>query len=171
VTKQKSNLFEFAAAIMAESGTGATKVVGARFAMPACRAHRLTAYQTTFAVTPASCRFPTFETLLNTRPSLTPGCESHASNNCFDHDGTGTVRSRLPLPIRSTMTQRSSRICSCSSVNSTTSERRNPQPRSRPTIAPSRQPRRSVFEAAFTSSCAWLRESQLPILRPSRFTP
>jgi hypothetical protein len=28
VAKQKSNLFEFAAAIMAESGTGATKVVG-----------------------------------------------------------------------------------------------------------------------------------------------
>jgi hypothetical protein len=79
---------------------------GARLGMPACRAHRLTAYQTTFAVTLASCRFPTFETLLNTRPSLTPECESHLSSNCFDHAGTGTVRSRLPLPIKSTMTQR-----------------------------------------------------------------
>jgi len=93
--------------------------------MPACSAHRLTAYQTTFAVTPASCRFPSLETLLNTRPSLTPECESHASSNCLDHGGTGTVLSRLPLPIKSTMTQRPSRICSWSSVNPTTSERRN----------------------------------------------
>jgi hypothetical protein len=62
---------------------------GARWGMPACRAHRLTAYQTTLAVTPASCRLATFETLLNTRPSLTPECESHASSNCLDHDGTG----------------------------------------------------------------------------------
>src|SRR5271165_210010 len=139
--------------------------------MPACRAHRLTAYQTTFAVTPASCRFPDFETLLNTRPSLTPDWESHASSSCLDHGGTGTVLSRLPLPIKSTMTQRPSRICNCSTVNPTTSERRNPQPRSNPTIAASLQPRRSVFEAAFTSSCAWLRESQLPIFRPSPFTP
>lgn len=38
-------------------------------------------------------------------------------------------------------------------------------------MAPSRQPPRSVFEVAFTSSCAWLRESRLPIFRPSRFTP
>ena len=144
---------------------------GARLAMPACRAHRLTAYQTTFAVMPASCRFPTFETLLNTLPSSTPECRSHTSRSCLDHDGTGTVRSLLPLPIKSTMTQRPSRTCNCSSVNPTTSERRNPQPRSNPTIAPSRQPRRFVFDAAFTSSCAWLRESQLPIFRPSRFTP
>jgi hypothetical protein len=47
---------------------------GARLGMPACRAHRFTAYQTTFAVTPASCRLPTFESLLNTRPSLTAEC-------------------------------------------------------------------------------------------------
>jgi hypothetical protein len=69
------------------------------------------------------------------------------------------------------MTQRPSRSCSWSSVNPTTSERRNPHPRSNPRIAPSRQPRRSVFEAAFTNSCAWLRESQLPILRPSALHP
>jgi hypothetical protein len=132
---------------------------GARLAMPACRAHRLTAYQTAFAVTPASCGFPTFETLLNTLPSLTPDCPSHASRSWLGHDGTGTVHSRLPLPIKSTMTQRPSRVCSCSSVNPTTSERRNPHPRSSPRIAPSRQPRRSVFEAAFTNSCAWFRVS------------
>jgi hypothetical protein len=33
------------------------------------------------------------------------------------------------------MTQRPCRICSCSRVSPTTSERRNPQPRSKPTIA------------------------------------
>jgi len=144
---------------------------GARFAMPACRAHRLTAYQTTLAVTPASCRFPFFETLLNTLPWLTPECTSHASRSCLDHDGTGTVRSRLPLPFKSRMTHRPSRICSWSTVSPTTSERRNPHPRNNPRIAPSRQPRKSVVEAAFTNSCDWFRVSQLPLFCPSRFTP
>ena len=59
--------------------------------MPACRAHRLIAYQTRFAVTPGSWRFPNFETLLNTFPSITPECESHASSSCLDHDGTGST--------------------------------------------------------------------------------
>jgi len=45
---------------------------GAKLAMPAWLAHRFTVYQTTLAVTPASCRFPPFKTRLNTLPSLTP---------------------------------------------------------------------------------------------------
>jgi hypothetical protein len=51
---------------------------GAKLLMPACRAHRFTAYQTTLAVTPASCRSPPFKTRLNTFPSLTPECRSQA---------------------------------------------------------------------------------------------
>ena len=118
---------------------------GARLVMPACPAHRFTAYHTTLAVTPVPSTIPPFKTRLNTLPSLTPECWSHASRSCLDHEGSGTVRSRRPLPIKSTITQRRSRVCNWSSVNPTTSERRNPQPRSSPTIAPSRQPRRSVF--------------------------
>jgi hypothetical protein len=101
---------------------------GARFGMPACRAHRLTAYQTTFR---GHARFLSPSRFRNSSEysSLAdPRSESHASSSWLDHDGTGTVRRRLPLPIKSTMTQRPSRICSCSSVNPTTSERRNPQP-------------------------------------------
>jgi hypothetical protein len=37
MSKQELNLFEFAAAIVAESGTSATKVVGRRWAMPTWR--------------------------------------------------------------------------------------------------------------------------------------
>jgi hypothetical protein len=105
MAKQKPNLCEFAAAIMADSGTGATKVVGRYIGyagLPGTSLDRIPDHVRGHP--PASCRFPTFETLLNTRPSLTPECESHASSNCLDHDGTGTVRSRLPLPIKSTMT-------------------------------------------------------------------
>jgi len=65
---------------------------GARSFMPACRAHRFTAYQTTLAVTPASCRIPPFKTRLNTFPSLTPERRSQALRSSSLHDGTGTVR-------------------------------------------------------------------------------
>jgi len=66
---------------------------------------------------------------------------------------------------------RPSRVCSWSSFSPTTSKRRNPHPRSNPRIAPSRQPRRSVFEAAFTNACALFRVSQLPLFRPSCLLP
>jgi hypothetical protein len=45
---------------------------GARLFMPACFAHRFTAYQTTFGVTPEGCNLPPFKTCLNTLLSLTP---------------------------------------------------------------------------------------------------
>src|ERR1019366_3218695 len=117
--------------------------------MPACLAHRFTAYQTTFAVTPASCRVPPFKTRLNTLPSHTPECRSQASTSSLHHDGTGTVLGRPPLPTKSTMTQWPSLDCSCSRLKPTTSERRNPHPSSSPSIAPSLQPTR-FFDVAFT---------------------
>jgi hypothetical protein len=127
---------------------------GARLSIPACSAHRFTAYQTTFAVTPASCRAPFFKTRLNTFPSHTRECRSQASTSSLHHDGTGTVLSRPPLPTKSTMTQWPSLVCSCSRLKPTTSERRNPHPSSSPSIAPSLQPREFFFEVALTSSCA-----------------
>ena len=78
---------------------------GARLFMPASSAHRFTAYQTTFAVTPEGCNIPPFKTCLNTLPSLTPECRGHASTSSLGHDGTGTVRIRAPLPTKLTMTQ------------------------------------------------------------------
>jgi hypothetical protein len=69
---------------------------GARLFMPACSAHRFTAYQTTFAVTPEGCNIPPFKTCLNTLPSLTPECRSHASTSSLAHHGTGTFVFLLP---------------------------------------------------------------------------
>ena len=100
----------------------------------------------------ASCRLPPFKTRLNTFPSFTPECRSQASRSSLLHDGTGIVRSRFPLPIKLTMTQRPSLDCNCSRFKPTTSERRSPHPNSNPSIAPSLQPRRLVLDAAFTSS-------------------
>src|SRR5271166_5769067 len=93
-------------------GTGGRKCGEdrARLFMPACPAHRFTAYQTTFAVTPEGCTIPPFRSCLNTLPSVTPECRSHASTSSLDQDGTGTVRSRAPLPTKFTMTQRPSRL-------------------------------------------------------------
>ena len=111
VPEQKPDLFEFATAIVTEPSTCTSKIVG-RQMLDALPGTPLDGYHTTFAVTPASCSFPNLETLLNIRPSLTPECRSQASTSCLDHAGTGTVRSRLPLPIRSTITHRPSRVCS-----------------------------------------------------------
>lgn len=61
VAKQKLDLFEFAATQVAEAGATATKIVRSKFSMPAHLAHRLTAYQTSLAVTPPSCRAPFFK--------------------------------------------------------------------------------------------------------------
>jgi hypothetical protein len=113
--------------------------------------HRIPDY---VGVTPASCRVPPFKTGLNTFPSLTPECQTQASTSSLHRDGTGTVRSRPPLPTKSTITQWLSLDCSWLSLKPATSERRNPHPSSNPRIAPSLQPRRFVFEAAFTRSCA-----------------
>src|SRR5258708_35890310 len=149
---ETESLFQFASTTMAQGAQVRRRSWGARLLMPACRAHRFTAYQTTLAVTPASCRIPPFKTRLNTFPSLTPECRSQASISSLHHDGIGNVRSRPPLPTKLTMTQRPSLDCSWSKFKPTTSERRKPHPNSNPSIAPSLQPRRLFFEAAFTNS-------------------
>ncbi len=105
---------------------------GARLSMLARLAHRSTAYQTTLAVTPASCRAPFFKTRLNTVPLLTPEWRSQTSTSPSHQAGTGTVRSRPPLPTKSTTTQSLSLNCSWSSFKLTTSERRNPHPSNNP---------------------------------------
>jgi hypothetical protein len=58
--------------------------------------------------------------------------------------GTGTVRMCLPLPIRSTIAQRSSQRCKLSSVSSASSRRRRPQPGRMARIARLRFPVKSL---------------------------
>lgn len=52
---------------------------------------------------------PTFVVRRKIRPSLIPAPTAHASMACLVQLGIGTVRTRLPLPIGSTITQRASR--------------------------------------------------------------
>jgi hypothetical protein len=60
----------------------------------------------------------------------------------FAHTGTGTVRMCFPLPIRSAITQCSSRTWRSSILSSTSSARRSPHPMSSARIARLRLPRR-----------------------------
>lgn len=57
----------------------------------------------TFAVTPAFCHFPAFETLLNIFPLVAPEGRSQASRSCLDMTAPALFAARLPLPIKSTM--------------------------------------------------------------------
>ena len=112
VSQEKSNLFEFAAAIVAKSGTGSPKIMWSQIFYAGLAGTPLDGipdHVRCHASLPSPAKFRNSS---KTRPSVTPECESQASSNSLDHDGTGTVRSRLPLPIKSTITQRTSRVCS-----------------------------------------------------------
>jgi hypothetical protein len=84
--------------------------------------------------------------------------------------GTGTVRMCLPLPIRSTIAQRSSQRCKLSSVSSASSRRRRPQPGRMARIARLRSPVR-VCPSGTCQSAASPAVSQLPKRDPSLRTP
>ena len=81
VAKQKLDLFEFAS--WRRRAQLRRRSWGDTLFMPARLAHRLTGYQTTLAITPASCRAPFFKTRLNTFPSLTPEWRSQTSTVTF----------------------------------------------------------------------------------------
>jgi hypothetical protein len=81
-----------------------------------------------------------------TRQKITPPSMAaavvHSSTARFAHTGTGTVRMCFPLPIRSAITQCSSRTWRSSILRPTSSARRSPHPMSSARIARSRLPRR-----------------------------
>src|SRR3712207_3141914 len=68
-----------------------------------------------------------FVTTRNSLPCCTPEAANHSLIQRLTQLGTGTVRTRLPLPHRSSSTQRASR-CRCSTVSAISSERLSPQP-------------------------------------------
>jgi hypothetical protein len=88
----------------------------------------LTTCQTVFSEIPCPQSFPARQTHRNSGPLSIPAALNHASSVSFTQFGTGTVRMCLPLPIRSTIAQRSSRRCKLSNVSSASSRRRKPQP-------------------------------------------
>jgi hypothetical protein len=105
VAKEKLNLFQFASTTMAQARASAAKIVGGQIAyagLPGAPFHRVPDYVSCHA---SFLSHSPFKTRLNTFPSLTPECRSHASRSSLLHDGTGTVRSRFPFPTKLTMTQ------------------------------------------------------------------
>ena len=83
-----------------------------------------------------------------------PAAVSHTSIASFTQAGTGTVRICLPLPIRSTMAQRSSRRCKLSSVSSASSRRRRPHPSRMARIVRLRFPVRVCLSGTCQSAAA-----------------
>ena len=85
--------------------------------------------------------------------------------------GIGTVRTRFPLPTRSTSTQRASRCWICSTASSASSSRRNPQPINRQSSARSRFPLLVARSgsASICSACPCV--SQFPVRVPWRLAP
>jgi hypothetical protein len=105
VTEKKLNLFEFASRAMAEPSTGTTKVM--RREMVHADPLSIVLYECPNNVRRDSAtQFGSiFQIRLNTRPSVTPELRSQLSIKALHQSGTGTVRSRPPLPNRSAMTQ------------------------------------------------------------------
>lgn len=101
---------------------------GARRGMFMLAAVFLTTCQIVFSEMPCPHGLPARQTHRNSGPLSIPAAVNHASSVSFTQFGTGTVRMCLPLPMRSTIAQRSSRRCNLSSVSSASSRRRKPQP-------------------------------------------
>ena len=109
VAGQELDLFEFAAGNMAESGAGSPQIVGRNLFNPdALREipndvpHHLFSY----TISPDA---PALLIDRNREPDTVPDSWAHSSIRFLTQSGTGTVRTCLPLPIRSTMAQWPSR--------------------------------------------------------------
>jgi hypothetical protein len=87
----------------------------------------LTTCQTVFSEIQRPHGLPTRQTHRNGGPLSIPAEVNHESSVSFTQFETGTVRMCLPLPMRSTIAQRSRR-CGLSRVSSASSRRRRPQP-------------------------------------------
>ena len=87
--------------------------LGASLSISTVAAHSFTTHQTTFSLIPVPQTDPRLLTQRKTRPLVIPAAAVQASTDDLTQFGTGTVRICPPLPIRSTMAQCSSLLCSC----------------------------------------------------------
>jgi hypothetical protein len=131
----------------------------------------LTTCQTVFSEIPCPHGLPARQTQRNSGPLSIPAAVNQASSVSFTQFGTGTVRMCLPLPMRSTIAQRSSRRCKLSSVSSASSRRRRPQPSRMARIARLRFPVSVCPSGARQSAAASAAVSQLPNREPSLRAP
>src|SRR6185312_13966031 len=109
MTEEKLDLVKVASGKMAETRTGAAKIVGASLSIPAASAALLTISQSTFGVMLWPQIRPDLLIALKRQPSLIPLASVQRSSASFAQSGIGTVRMCPAFPWRSTMTQWSSR--------------------------------------------------------------
>jgi hypothetical protein len=136
-----------------------------------CSRQFLTTCQTVFSEMQCPHGLPARQTPRNSGPLSIPAEVNHASSVSFTQFGTGTVHMCLPLPMRSTIAQRSSRRCRLSRVSSASSRRRRPQPSRMARIARLRFPVRVCLSGNCQSAAASPAVSQLPKREPSLRTP
>ncbi len=96
--------------------------------MPARFAAAFTTCQIALGVILSPQILPSRLTRRKIAPPLMPAAVVHSSTARFAHTGTGTVRMCFPLPIRSAITQCSSRTWKSSVPSPTSSARRRPHP-------------------------------------------
>jgi hypothetical protein len=101
------------------------------FSMAASAACLFTTSKTARAVIRSPQTLPPLLTGLNTQPLVNPAAVIQRSTAALAKDGIGTDRTRPPLPVMSTITQRPSRYWMCSSVRDAASSPRSPVPMSR----------------------------------------
>ncbi len=144
---------------------------GARWGIFMDAAVFLTTCQTVFSEIPSPHGLPARQTHRKRGPLSIPAAASHTSRVSFTQFGTGTVRMCRPLPMRSTIAQRSSRLCKLSSVSSASSRRRRPHPSRMARIARLRFPVRVCPSGTCQRTAASPTVSQLPKREPSLRTP
>jgi len=128
MAKQELDLLQFATSLVAQPSAGSPKIVGVTAERKQFDAACLIMDQITFGVKPSPQTRPALLIDRNNAPEVTHAGIAQWSIAALTQSGTGTVRMCPPLPLRSAITQCSSRSCRSSILNAAASAGRRPQP-------------------------------------------
>ena len=162
MSEEELYLFQVAARLAAELGTGVRRSCGASFEKPTCLADRSTTDQMVQALSDLPICLPPLRIDRSRGPSSIFAADVQALMDCLTQSGIATVRTRLPLPQRSAITQRFFRIWIRSRSSVASSSRRSAQPTSIARMQKSRLPIRDERSGTVSSSFTCSRVSQLP---------
>jgi hypothetical protein len=110
VAEQELYLLQFSTRQMAQPGACTAQVRRGKILDSSALRRSFTTCHIAFGVSPSPQSLPMRFTRRKIVPALISAVAIQASSVCLTHDGTGTVRMCFPLPIKSAMTQCSSRI-------------------------------------------------------------
>jgi len=144
---------------------------GASFSIPARFAASRTTSQITLGVIPSPQTLPALLIDRNTHPLSIPAVTVQLSTATFSQFGIGTVRMCPPFPIKSAMTQCSSRSCTELILSASSSPRRSPHPRRIASMAWFRFVLSVWMSGSASRRLPWSTVSQLPMRTPRRRTP